>query len=101
MNQHQQHPLPGGGQPPNQPKDELATASFVLGILSLIMMGFILGPLAIIFANFAKKNGNTSSKVTAGLVTGIVGLVTWTIIILFVLYLEGVGYFDRGITIRW
>ena len=74
-----QPPYDGGNQAP-QPSNGLATAALVCGIISLFLYGFVLGVLAIIFAAVAKKNGNTSTKATAGLVLGIIGAGLWILI---------------------
>lgn len=61
-----------------QPEDGKATASLVLGILGILCCG----PCAIvglIMALQAKNAGNTSGKVTAGMVLSIIGLVLWAL----------------------
>ena len=70
-------------QPEKQPGSGLATASLVLGILSLVlfMFPFITGILAIIFGGVAKSKGNKSGMATAGLVCGIISLVLWILLI--------------------
>ena len=70
-------------QPEKQPGSGLATASLVLGILSLIlfMFPFIPSILAIIFGGVAKSKGNKSGMATAGLVCGIISLVFWVLLI--------------------
>jgi hypothetical protein len=70
-------PQPGGygGTAPG------ATASLVLGILSIFCCGFILGPLAIVYSNkakaaiFANPGYTGAGMATAGMVLGICGLV--------------------------
>lgn len=66
------------------PGKGLATASLVLGIVSFFLFPVICGPLAIVFGIMAKKQGNTSGVATAGIVTGIIGLVLWIIMLVFV-----------------
>lgn len=70
-------------QPEKQPGSGLATASLVLGILSLVlfMVPFITSILAIIFGGVAKSKGNKSGMATAGLVCGIISLVFWILLI--------------------
>ena len=80
---------PWGGNVPNQPmrsEEEpgkgLATASLILGILSLVfifvgtyaLIGTLLGSIGIILAAVAKKKGNKSGVGTAGLVMSIIGV---------------------------
>lgn len=70
-------------QPEKQPASGLATASLVLGIVSLVlfMFPFITSILAIIFGGVAKSKGNKSGMATAGLVCGIISLIVWIILI--------------------
>ncbi|WP_373558000.1 DUF4190 domain-containing protein [Paenibacillus sp. XY044] len=80
-------------QPPMmQPKTNgKAITSMVLGILSVMILyiGFILGILAIIFAALSfkeLKRGYEQGKgmAIAGLVCGIIGVLLWGLILLFV-----------------
>ena len=71
----------GGWNPPpyyKPPGSGMATASMVLGILSLVLWlfyGYVLfGPLAIIFGAIAKKQGFQGGQATAGIVMGIVSI---------------------------
>jgi len=88
MEQYQGSP-PGGmptyppPRPPAQPQDGKATAAFVLGIicLAVFMVNFlipflevVIGAISIILAISARKGGNTSGKVTAGLICSIIGV---------------------------
>jgi len=64
-----------------QPEDGKATASLVLGIVGLLCCA----PCAIvglIMALQAKNAGNTSGKVTAGMILSIIALVLWVIMII-------------------
>ncbi|MEO7587729.1 MAG: hypothetical protein ABIS84_06835 [Arachnia sp.] len=69
---------PGGYQPnysqsPDQARGaQLAQTSMILGIISLFVVGFILGPLAIIKAKRAEELGGDAK---VGKVTGWIGLV--------------------------
>ena len=71
----------------NATKNGFGVASLVMGILSLLVpyIGFILGILAIIFANKQRKNYPTGTA-TAGFVLGIIGLCL-NAILLFVMIL--------------
>ncbi len=66
-----------------QPAQNFAIASLVLGIVSLIMFAIIAGPLGIIFGAIAKNKGNTSPMATAGIICGIIGVVSWFFIMVF------------------
>ena len=77
------YPPTGGGFPPGYrpPGSGMATASMVLGILSLVFWSLLLGyiimaPLAIIFGVIAKKQGSPSGMATAGIVMGIISIVS-------------------------
>lgn len=64
-----------------QPEDGKATASLVLGIVGLLCCA----PCAIvglIMALQAKNAGNTSGKVTAGMILSIIALVLWVVAII-------------------
>ena len=78
----QGYPLPGEGYPPGYrpPGQGMATASLVMGILSIVFWLFHIGyiifaPLAIIFGAVAKRKGIPSGMATAGIVLGIVSIV--------------------------
>lgn len=65
----------------------MGIAGLVLGIISLLLFGFILGILAIIFSSIGiqrANNGQATNKTMAiwGLVLGIIGFVGWMIFIL-------------------
>lgn len=71
-------------QPPlPQPGSGLATASMICGIFSLVffctgpfaIVGIILGIIAVITAACAKKKGFVGGMATAGLTTGIIGMI--------------------------
>lgn len=62
-----------------QPAQGLATASMVMGILALTIMGPLGGILGLIFALVARSQGNRSGQATAGLVMSIISLVLWGI----------------------
>ena len=76
----------GASIPKNSP---MAIASLVLGIISILLIGIILGPLAIIFGAIAinKINENPHEfqghcMAKAGIICGIVGIVLSIIIII-------------------
>ena len=62
-----------------QPAQGLATASMVMGILALTILGVLGGILGLIFALVARSQGNRSGQATAGLVMSIISLVLWGI----------------------
>lgn len=73
--------------PPVRPQNGMGIAGLVLGIISLLLFGFILGILAIIFSSIGiqrANNGQATNKTMAiwGLVLGIIGFVGWMIFIL-------------------
>ena len=64
-------------------KDEgknFAIASLVCGICSFFCCAFITGTLGIVFGAVAKQKGSKSPMATAGLVCGIIGIVSWLIL---------------------
>lgn len=83
------------GRPVYQEKNNMATASLVMGILSVcsicccLLFGIVFGALGIIFAIMSKKEGRMDGKMDgqakAGLILSIIGIaVTVLIVILFV-----------------
>ncbi|WP_344771378.1 DUF4190 domain-containing protein [Aeromicrobium panaciterrae] len=78
-------PAPGNyGMPPQQNKK--AMWSMILGIISPLCCGIILGPVAIILSRQAKTEISYSrgqqtgeGMATAGLVLGIIGTIVWTL----------------------
>lgn len=83
-----QNPASGqyGFYPPQNPGIALAQTSMVLGILSLFVVGVILGPIAILKANEAERNYGVQA--TVGKVTGMIGLIFGALQVLAI-----VGYF--------
>lgn len=79
-------PAPGGhGMPPKQNKKALW--SMILGIISPLCCGIVLGPVAIILSRQAKTEISASGgqqtgdgMATAGLVLGIIGTIAWTLV---------------------
>lgn len=82
-------------QPAEPPRPSaMATASLVLGILSIVFTccccgGFIFGSLGIIFALLSRVDHTMEGRAKAGLITGIIGMVL-TVILFFVLIVAGV-----------
>ena len=75
-----------GHYPPPHPGVALSQTSMILGILSLFVVGVILGPIAIIKGNEAERAYGVQA--TVGKVTGMVGLILGALQLLAV-----VGYF--------
>lgn len=68
-----------GAQPSNG--KGFAVSSMVLGLVGLIVAALPCGILAIVFSVLAKKR-TKSGMATAGLVLGIIDLVTWVILMI-------------------
>jgi hypothetical protein len=58
--------------------------SKILGVLSIFVIGLILGPLAIYYG--AKARGLDARKGTVGMVLGAVGLILWVALAVVVVY---------------
>ncbi|GAB3849449.1 hypothetical protein [Nesterenkonia populi] len=83
-------PYPAGhyGQAPQggeQPGQQNATLSLVFGILGILLLPIVFGPLAVWQASVARRAGNVSGVQTAGRVTGWIGVAFAAIAVLFVL----------------
>lgn len=91
-------PPPGGGYQPQMggagyaaPRtDGLAIASLIVGILSLLCCGVILGPVAAIMGFIARNRIAQSGGAVgggglamAGLILGVVGFLLWIVILIF------------------
>ena len=72
------------------PGKGLAVASMVFGIFSFVFFPAITGTLAIIFGCVAKSKGYRIGMETAGIVFGIVGLVSWLTIWLLLFFMPNV-----------
>ena len=89
MSQPAQYPQPGQPfQAQNSPEQmrgqQLAQTSMILGILSLFVVGVILGPIAIVKAKQAER---LNTAATVGKVTGWIGTILGVLSILgFVLF---------------
>lgn len=75
-----------GYYPPQNPGIALSQTSMILGILSLFVVGVILGPIAILKANEAERNFGVQA--TVGKVTGLIGLIFGALQVLAI-----IGYF--------
>lgn len=81
-----------------QKKNNMATASMVLGILSIVLacccfLGFMLGALAILFACLSKVDDHMEGKAKAGLTTGIIGILLGVASLIFwLVFLAGSSY---------
>lgn len=91
--QNQQYAQPGypyPGYPMMHPEGaQLAQTSMIFGILSLFLLGLIFGPIAIVKANRAEREFNTSA--TVGKVTGWIGTIFASFIVLYFVFIIVVG----------
>ncbi|WP_334121432.1 DUF4190 domain-containing protein [Glutamicibacter sp.] len=82
--QYQQSPYqngyPGYSAQAQLEGNQLAQTSMILGILSLFVLGIVLGPIAIVKARRAEREFNTAA--TVGKVTGWIGTILAAITIL-------------------
>lgn len=86
--QSQNQPMNGyPAYPQTHPEGaQLAQTSMILGIISIFVIGIILGPIAIVKANRAEKEFKTAA--TVGKVTGWIGTilgVLWLVYIIFMI----------------
>ena len=85
QNQQQFGNHPGYGYPMVHPEGaQLAQTSMILGIISLFVVGIILGPIAIVKANRAEREFNTSA--TVGKVTGWIGTIFGALGFLYIIF---------------
>lgn len=81
-------------QPAYQEKNNMATASLVMGILSLcsicccMLFGVVFGVLGIIFAIMSKRGDRMDSQAKAGLILSIIGVAVTVLIIIFFVVIE-------------
>lgn len=76
---------PGYGYPMAPPEGaQLAQTSMILGILSLFVVGLVLGPIAIVKGNKAEREFNTSA--TVGKVTGWIGTILGALLFLYFVF---------------
>lgn len=89
--QYQQPGYPYPGYPMMHPEGaQLAQTSMIFGILSLFLLGLIFGPIAIVKANRAEREFNTSA--TVGKVTGWIGTILAGVVVLYFIFLIVVGF---------
>lgn len=74
--------IPVNPQPSNAGKG-FAIASLICGIVSLFCFAIITGVLGIVFGSVAKGKGFRGGMATAGIVCGVIGIVSWLIMIIF------------------
>ena len=79
----------------------MATASLVMGILSLICCccgyaGIVFGALGIVFALLSKKDGPMCSQAKTGLTLSIIGLVLAVVSIVLALVMNASGMLESG-----
>lgn len=84
-----QQPYPQQPYPQQQPASGLATASMILGIISIPLGlffsigGIICAIIGLVLASMAKKRGNQSGVRTAGFICSIIGLILSIILLIF------------------
>ncbi len=80
---------PGYGYPGypmmNPEGAQLAQTSMIFGILSLFLLGLIFGPIAIVKANRAEREFNTSA--TVGKVTGWIGTILAGLVVVYFIFI--------------
>lgn len=75
---------PGYGQPIQDPGNGLSIAAIVLGVISVLFIPIVFGPIAIVLAAIAKKKGQSMSTIAlavaiAGMILGfIIGALLYT-----------------------
>lgn len=87
-----------------QKKNNMATASMVIGILSIVLscccfMGFGMGALAIVFAQLSKVEERLEGKAKAGLITGIIGIVLGLVSLIVWIGIMNADYSSAGMDI--
>lgn len=83
------------------PTDNLAVASLVCGICSILLLPIVLGPLAIIFGAVSSsrvpRESNSHKLAKAGLILGIIGLVLMVIAFILLLSFAGSDFSDYAL----
>ncbi|MFE3515632.1 DUF4190 domain-containing protein [Streptomyces sp. NPDC059166] len=79
---------PAGGTSPARPRsggkqaDGLAVASFVLGLIGLLVMNILLGPVAVVMASIALARSTTRrGRALLGLALGVADLVVLAVLV--------------------
>lgn len=85
---------PYGYNPQQTEGAQLAQTSMILGIISLFVVGIILGPLAIIKAKKAEREFNTDA--TVGKVTGWIGTILGIIGVLYIIFVIVMAFSFAG-----
>jgi len=80
--QNQQNYYQNASNQNNRAANSAATASLACGIIGLIVAGLILGIIAIVQGNKAKRLGYAGGKATAGIIMGVIDIVAWALIIM-------------------
>ncbi|MCD8332225.1 MAG: hypothetical protein LUB63_06875, partial [Oscillospiraceae bacterium] len=74
-----------------------ATASLVLGILSIVFASFVMGIIGLVLAAHSKKAGFTGGVRTAGFVLSLIGLIFGVILVIIVTCVVGYRIIGYGI----
>ena len=83
-----------------QPQHSFAIAALVLGIVSIVttccygIVGLICGIVGLVLSLNAKKEGNTESINTAGMILSIIGIVIGAIFFLVIIFSYGFAAFS-------
>ncbi|MDF6018684.1 DUF4190 domain-containing protein [Streptomyces sp. JH34] len=73
---------PAGTRPAGREADGLAVASFVLGLLGLLVMNILLGPVAVVMAVIALARSTTRrGRALLGLALGVADLVVLAVLV--------------------
>lgn len=80
-------------------KNNMATASMVMGILSLVLscccfLGIIFASLGLIFGCLSKVDETFAGTAKAGLITSVIGIILSVIFMIFWIFLIGSDGFD-------
>ncbi len=65
--------------------DDYATYGLICGVIGLVFMGIVLGPIAIYFGNKARELDD--SKGMAGIILGAIDTILGIVMILFIIFL--------------
>lgn len=85
---------PYGYNPQQAEGAQLAQTSMILGIISLFVVGIILGPLAIVKAKQSEREFNTDA--TVGKVTGWIGTIFGILGVLYIVFLIVITFSFAG-----
>jgi hypothetical protein len=91
---------PAYGYNPQQAEGaQLAQTSMILGIISLFVVGIILGPIAIVKAKKAEREFNTDA--TVGKVTGWIGTIFGILGVLYIIFIIVVAFSFAGTSMMY